>query len=295
MLLELRALADAVLIGTGTLRAEGYARLVRSEERRAARAALGLAADPPAVLLSRGLDLPWDAGLFAAPEQPVLVYTGAGGGRAAARSPRRSRSCALADPSPAARSPTCAPAASRALLCEGGPTLNSVAARRRRRSTSCSSRSRPLVTGEADAPRIVEGGELPEPLRAELALGAARRRRAVPALRAVACPPPCGSRERARSSRAGPAGWAPRPRGGCTPAARDVTIADLNAERGEALAAELGARFVACDVTDAEQVRPARRPRRRRCASRSAAPASAGRRRRAGKRGRARARAVRDA
>jgi 3-hydroxyacyl-CoA dehydrogenase / 3-hydroxy-2-methylbutyryl-CoA dehydrogenase len=37
----------------------------------------------------------------------------------------------------------------------------------------------------------------------------------------------------------------------------DVTIADLNAEKGEALAAELGARFVRCDVTDAEQVEAA--------------------------------------
>jgi 3-hydroxyacyl-CoA dehydrogenase/3-hydroxy-2-methylbutyryl-CoA dehydrogenase len=36
-----------------------------------------------------------------------------------------------------------------------------------------------------------------------------------------------------------------------------LTIADLNAEKGEALASELGARFVACDVTDAEQVQAA--------------------------------------
>ena len=36
-----------------------------------------------------------------------------------------------------------------------------------------------------------------------------------------------------------------------------VTIADLNAEAGEALAGELGARFVACDVTDAAQVESA--------------------------------------
>ena len=33
-----------------------------------------------------------------------------------------------------------------------------------------------------------------------------------------------------------------------------VTIADVNAEKGEALAAELGAAFVACDVTDPAQV-----------------------------------------
>jgi NAD(P)-dependent dehydrogenase (short-subunit alcohol dehydrogenase family) len=36
-----------------------------------------------------------------------------------------------------------------------------------------------------------------------------------------------------------------------------VTIADVNAERGEALAAELGATFVACDVTDPDQVEAA--------------------------------------
>jgi NAD(P)-dependent dehydrogenase (short-subunit alcohol dehydrogenase family) len=37
----------------------------------------------------------------------------------------------------------------------------------------------------------------------------------------------------------------------------EVTIADLNAEKGEALAEELGARFVACDVTDGSQVESA--------------------------------------
>jgi NAD(P)-dependent dehydrogenase (short-subunit alcohol dehydrogenase family) len=36
-----------------------------------------------------------------------------------------------------------------------------------------------------------------------------------------------------------------------------VTIADLNAEKGEALAQEIGAEFVPCDVTDPEQVEAA--------------------------------------
>src|SRR4051794_41765324 len=36
-----------------------------------------------------------------------------------------------------------------------------------------------------------------------------------------------------------------------------VTIADVNAEKGQALAAELGARFVACDVREEDQVRAA--------------------------------------
>ena len=37
-------------------------------------------------------------------------------------------------------------------------------------------------------------------------------------------------------------------------AGASVTIADLNQEKGEALAEELGARFVACDVTEPDQV-----------------------------------------
>jgi NAD(P)-dependent dehydrogenase (short-subunit alcohol dehydrogenase family) len=40
-------------------------------------------------------------------------------------------------------------------------------------------------------------------------------------------------------------------------AGAEVTIADLNAEAGEALAGELGARFVACDVTREDDVRAA--------------------------------------
>ena len=74
LLLALRAFADAVLLGTSTVAAEGYARLVGAEHRRAARVAAGLAADPLAVLVTRSGRVPWAAGLFAAPEQPVLVY-----------------------------------------------------------------------------------------------------------------------------------------------------------------------------------------------------------------------------
>ena len=40
-------------------------------------------------------------------------------------------------------------------------------------------------------------------------------------------------------------------------AGAQVTIADLNAEKGEALARELGATFVSCDVTEPEQVEAA--------------------------------------
>jgi riboflavin biosynthesis pyrimidine reductase len=113
MLLSLRAAADAVLIGPGTVRAEGYARLVGPDRRESS---------PPAVLISRRFDVPWDAGLFAAADQPVLVYTGLDAG-----SPPD-----VAAPVEVVRLPTCTPAAAladlrargvRALLSEGGPTL----------------------------------------------------------------------------------------------------------------------------------------------------------------------------
>ena len=164
MLLEMRVLADAVLIGSGTLRAEGYARLVRSEERRAYRESRGLPGDPLAVVISRGLDLPWDAGLFADPEQPVLVYTGV--------EPRAPDVAApvevvrLEGPSPAAALGDLRRRGVRALLCEGGPHLfGSLAADGLVDELFLT--LVPLLTGEAEAPRVIEGGDLPERVRGE--------------------------------------------------------------------------------------------------------------------------------
>ena len=74
------------------------------------------------MLMSRRLDLPWEAGLFAAAEQPVLVYTAA-----------RSSAPPVAAPVEIIRLDPFGPAAVmadlrargvRALLSEGGPTLN---------------------------------------------------------------------------------------------------------------------------------------------------------------------------
>jgi len=167
MLLALRALADAVLIGSGTLRAEGYARLVGSEERRARREAAGLAADPVAVLLSRGLDLPWDAGLFAAPEQPVLVYTAADAVGAVPETAAPVEVVRLERPAPAAALADLRARGIAALLCEGGPTLNA-ALLGDGLVDELFLTIAPLITGEADAIRILEGGGLARARRARL-------------------------------------------------------------------------------------------------------------------------------
>jgi riboflavin biosynthesis pyrimidine reductase len=165
MLLELRALADAVLIGTGTLRVEGYARLVGSAQRRARREAAGLAGDPAAVLLSRSLDLPWDAGLFQAPEQPVLVYTGAEAEGEPPETAAPVELVRLADPAPAAMLADLRARGVAALLSEGGPTLNS-AMLAAGVVDELFLTIAPQITGEPGAIRIVEGDSLPAPLRA---------------------------------------------------------------------------------------------------------------------------------
>jgi riboflavin biosynthesis pyrimidine reductase len=122
MLLGLRTVADAVLVGPGTIRVEGYGRLVGDAERRARRVEAGQDADPPCVLFSRRFDIPWEAGLFQAPEQPVIIYTAESGARA--------RDCAapvevvhLDAYSSAAALADLRARGVRALLSEGGPTL----------------------------------------------------------------------------------------------------------------------------------------------------------------------------
>jgi riboflavin-specific deaminase-like protein len=165
MLLELRALADAVLIGTGTLRAEGYDQLVRSDERRARRRAAGLAESPVAVLFSRRFDIPWETGLFAAREQPVLVYTGAQGPVPDVAAPVEI--AVLPDPTPAAVLADLRGRGVRSLLCEGGPTLHR-ALHAAGLVDELFLTLAPLLTGDDAEPRIISGGRLPDVVRLEL-------------------------------------------------------------------------------------------------------------------------------
>ena len=157
MLLALRACADAVLIGPGTVRAEGYGRLVSPDRR---------PESPPAVLISRRFDIPWDAGLFQAPDQRVIVYTGAGAGEP----PEVPAPCEVV------RLPDCTPAAAladlrargvRALLSEGGPTLfhGLLAAGV---VDELFLTLTPLITGDEAETAIVSGARLPDPIRLEL-------------------------------------------------------------------------------------------------------------------------------
>jgi riboflavin-specific deaminase-like protein len=166
LLLELRSRADAVLIGTGTLRAEGYDRLVKRQERRQRRVAAGLAADPLAVILTRRFDVPWEAGLFQASEQPVLVYTGLDAGEPP-DVPAPVEVVRLEVPALTEMLRDLRARGVRTLLSEGGPTMHG-ALWAAGVVDELYLTIAPLLTGDADEPNIVEGGRLPEAASLEL-------------------------------------------------------------------------------------------------------------------------------
>ncbi len=73
--METRRLADVVLVGAGTIRAERYKPMVARADWQEARATLGLAPVPQIVVVSGRLDLPWDEPMFSDSELPVVVAT----------------------------------------------------------------------------------------------------------------------------------------------------------------------------------------------------------------------------
>ena len=172
MLLSLRVIADAVLIGPGTVRAEGYGRLVGPQRREDV---------PPAVLISRRFDIPWEAGLFAAPDQPVIVYGPADApeppdGRRAGRG-RAPRSC-----TPGAALADLRGRGIRALLSEGGPTLFHGFLEAGFVDELFLTLT-PVITGDEAETAIVSGARLPEPTPDGAAMGLACRGGTVPSLR----------------------------------------------------------------------------------------------------------------
>jgi len=160
VLLELRTLADAVLIGVGTLRAEGYDRLVRSPDRRERRRDAGLAEDPLAVVLCRRFDVPWEAGLFASPAQPVLIYTAAADAEPPPDVVAPVEVVTLPDAGAAAALADLRSRGVEALLCEGGPTLNGALLAAGLVDELFVTLA-PVLTGDGSEPNIVEGGPLP--------------------------------------------------------------------------------------------------------------------------------------
>lgn len=150
---EARRLADAVLVGAGTIRAERYqpmqARPADGPERRS----LGLASAPVVVIVSGRLDLPWNEPLFSDSALTPIVVTSAAADVERLHQARRHANVIVMPGSEIEPVPLLAAMAERGLnrvVCEGGPRLLSAI-------TAAG------VLDEADisiAPMLVGGGQV---------------------------------------------------------------------------------------------------------------------------------------
>ena len=118
------------------------------------------------MILSRRFDVPWDAGLFQAPEQPVLVYTGADAGEPP-ELPAPVEVVRLDVPALPEMLADLRARGVLALLSEGGPTMHG-ALHAAGVVDELFLTIAPLITGDTDEPNIVEGGRLPQAAALEL-------------------------------------------------------------------------------------------------------------------------------
>jgi riboflavin biosynthesis pyrimidine reductase len=164
----LRGLADVVIVGAGTVRVEGYGPVRPRPEWDELRA--GRSPVPPLAVVSRTLNLDFDAPIFTAASERTIVLT-----TEAAPASQRKAAEARADVVVAGPDDVDIRAAVDALvarghtrlLCEGGPMLLAQVAAAGLVDELCLTLSPVLLAGAAA--RILNGTPLPEPGRFELA------------------------------------------------------------------------------------------------------------------------------
>ena len=162
---RLRIQADAVMVGAGTVRAERYGRMAKSDELRDAREQEGLARDPLAVVVTARLDLPADLPLLNQPEQHVVIATGSD-----ASLPDLGEQIAYertGDDLPLLMARLRTEHGIRSVVCEGGPTLNSYLLAAGLVDELFLTLN-PKLAGGAAALTIVAGRELTDPVELDL-------------------------------------------------------------------------------------------------------------------------------
>lgn len=125
VLAEVRRLADAVVIGAETMRAERYSPMRAKPEAAGERAGGGQAIAPALVIVSASLDLPWDEPAFSESAITPIVVTGSGSDEQARGRAARYSDLVVVDGDVSAM--TLLDALStrglRRIVCEGGPRL----------------------------------------------------------------------------------------------------------------------------------------------------------------------------
>ncbi len=166
----LRSLADVIVVGAGTARTEGYARVRPGEVDADLRARLGLAPLPPIVVVSRSLDLPADLLQGPAGTAGTIVATSASAPSdrvAAVRARAEVVVCGEAVVDLGALREELATRGLRRILCEGGPELAGALAAARLLDELCLTVSPLLLAGNGG--RLAAGPPVDPPLRLRLA------------------------------------------------------------------------------------------------------------------------------
>lgn len=166
----LRALADVILVGAGTMRAEGYGHARLDDAAQARRTRWGLPAVPPIAVVTRACRLDWASPFFSQARQRPLVVT-----VASAAGADQARAAAVADVVMAGETEVDLAAAVGALgerghdnvLAEGGPAIAAELGAAGLLDEVCLTVSPLLAAG--DAHRILDGPALAPPERLELA------------------------------------------------------------------------------------------------------------------------------
>jgi 5-amino-6-(5-phosphoribosylamino)uracil reductase len=165
----LRAQADAVMVGAGTIRTERYRPLVRDPELRALRARRGLG-DPLAVIVSASLRIDSSIPLLGDPDSRIVVLTSSADeleGCAASIEYLRGEGGEEMRLAPLLQRLRREHGV-RSIVCEGGPTLNaSLLAEDLIDELFLT--TAPKIVGGPDPLTIVSGPALPDPAEFELA------------------------------------------------------------------------------------------------------------------------------
>jgi riboflavin biosynthesis pyrimidine reductase len=130
--LALRALADVVLVAAGTVRAEGYGPPALPDELAAARRRAGRGPGPRIAVVTRSLDLDWDADLFVRADpraRPIVLTTSDAPAAGRAPAERVAQVLAAGEGSVDLGGALAAlgEGGARSVLAEGGPSLNRAA------------------------------------------------------------------------------------------------------------------------------------------------------------------------
>lgn len=167
----LRSLADGILVGAETVRAEGYGPPVIREAFRPARSERGQSPMPRIAVVSRSLELDWGSPLFTdARSRPFVLAPANADPAGLAQAAEAADVITAGEPQLdlAAALRELASHGVHALLCEGGPTLNATLLAQGLIDELCLTIA-PSLVGMGGGKRIIGGAPIPTMVGLELA------------------------------------------------------------------------------------------------------------------------------